>query len=116
MWILAFTIDDATVQWVIAGVASSLTVLGTLAWAGGRKFVVFIKPHIEGFFTSHKSLVDTMTKQVPVVTETLKKLGETQDRQCETLARHDELHEQHKQKLDKIWGRLSDTKDERKPQ
>lgn len=100
--ILAYEIDPATVNWILGGIAGLAAPVGLAIWAGFRKFIAFIKPHVEGFFQSHKTLVDTMSEQVPIVSDTLKKLGETQMRQCETLEQHSKLLEAHGGKLETL--------------
>ncbi len=97
--ILAYEIDTATVNWVVACITAASVPAGALIWRWCSQFVAFIKPHIVGFFTSHKAFVDTFSEQIPRVTETLEKFGET-------LAKHDALHEQHANKLDKIINKI----------
>jgi len=100
--LLGYDIDPATVNWLIVGAASIVTTVFGGIYAGGRRFATFIKPYIVDFFTSHKALVDTMSEQVPVVSATLAKLGETQQQQVATLEKHSQILELHGGKLDKL--------------
>jgi len=103
MCVLAITIDDSIVNWVAGICAIAIPAAGTTIVMLWRKLVAFIQPLIVGFFKSHQDsfaaqteLANEMKNQLPIVTETLKKLGETQEQQCKTLEQHGQLLVDHK--------------------
>jgi uncharacterized protein YneF (UPF0154 family) len=101
-----FTIDAATLNWLIGGTAAVLTTVGGGLWVSLRKLCEFLKPHIVGFFTSHKTLVDTMSEQVPIVTATLAGVNQNLERFGETQAQHGVMLNQHGETLAQIKARL----------
>jgi len=107
---LAMTIDDSFINWLIGGAAVCLPAIGTTIVLLWRKLIAFIQPKIENVFKSHTELVDKMTANVPVVADTMKsmaatleklgdtqeKIGQTQDKQADTLELHTKkLESQH---------------------
>lgn len=103
------TFDDATmkavwayVQWGAFALIPIFTGIGYAIRRGWLSFIGFIKPKVENAFDAHTTLVNTMAEQLPVVSATLSKLGDTQQQQCTTLEQHSKLLELHGGKLDKL--------------
>lgn len=97
-----FVIDDTMQKAIWAAVIAAVGGLAYWARVGWLSLIGFIKPKIEKAFDSHTNLVDTMADQLPVVSATLSKLGETQQQQCSTLEQHSKILELHGGKLDKL--------------
>ncbi len=100
--ILAFEIDQATFNWILSGCASLLATIGLAIWRYGSMFIAWIKPQIEGVFTAHKALVETMNCYVPVVKEQLDTLQSSQEQHGKKLDAHADILDEHGQKLDRI--------------
>lgn len=93
-------------NWIWTGLCVVVpSVLGTL-YMGWRKFIAWITPKANEMFDAHTGLVNEMKTHVPVVSETLKKLQETQDRQCETLEQHGQRLEGHHKSLQEILAEV----------
>jgi hypothetical protein len=113
MFLLALVIEDSLVHWVIGLLAVGLPTVGTVIVALWRQFIAWISPLIKGFFDSHqrtfdaqRALAEEMQKQVPVVADTLQKLGQTQQQQCETLDQHSETLERHGDAIHEILSNV----------
>lgn len=103
------TLDDATLNWIYGMVAVAVPTVGGTVVLLWRKFVAYITPKVTDAFNAHTGLVNEMKTQIPIVGETLKKLGETQEKQCETLDQHSEMHKETRKTLQEINDRLSST-------
>lgn len=100
--IFAVVIDDGVVNWILTGLAVALPAIGTTIIMLWRKFIAWLAPRANGAFEAHTGLINQLKTQVPIVSETLSKLGETQDRQCQTLEQHGKLLEGHNTRLDEL--------------
>ncbi|CAB4191358.1 hypothetical protein UFOVP1229_22 [uncultured Caudovirales phage] len=105
-----FTIDPATMNWLLGGTAAVLTTVGGGLWMAIRKLCEFLKPHIVDFFTSHKTLVDTMAEQAPNVTAMLAGVNRNLERFGETQTQHGAMLNQHGETLAQIKARLDNAK------
>lgn len=99
---LAMLIDDAFVNWLLAGAAVVVPTIVTTVVMLWRKLIAFLKPMIVDAFSSHTKLVNTLDEQVPLVTSTLQKLQENQNIYRERLNEHGQTLNDHGEKLDKI--------------
>lgn len=100
--VLAIVIDDTVVNWVIGVLSVIVPTVGTTIVVLWRKLIAFMKPKVESAFDAHTGLVRELKTQVPMVAETLRKLGDTQDQQCKTLEQHGKILEGHHTKIDEI--------------
>ncbi len=118
--ILAVVIDDSIVHlatWVCVVV---IPTIGGSIWCVWRKFIAWLSTKAElawekGIATvdEHNAMVSEMKAQVPVVTETLKSLGETQKLQCKTLENHGQKlsdHHIYLQEMKETLKRIEDRK------
>lgn len=100
--LLAFVVDDSLINWIIGTVAVTVPPSIATTIVMWKKLIAFLKPKIERLFDAHSGLVEEMKTQVPVVSQTLAKLGDTQDKQCQTLEQHGKILESHDQKMETI--------------
>ena len=106
---LALIIDDTIVNWILGTAAVVLPATGTALVMAWRNLGAYFGPLIRGLidkvysaFDAHTSLATEMKNQIPIVGETLKKLGDTQEKQCETLDQHSKILETHQGQLKEI--------------
>jgi hypothetical protein len=104
----AIVIDDNYINWLLGLIAVALPTIGTTIVLLWKKFLAYITPKVTEAFNAHTGLVNEMKLQIPIVGKTLKKLGDTQEKQCDTLERHSKWHEQHAEKLNKLMTSWSD--------
>lgn len=83
--LLSFVVDDAVVNWIASGLAVAFPIAIAVARSMWIKFIAWSKPMIEHWWTEQTSLISTLNSQVPIVNETLRKIGESQDRHSEKL-------------------------------
>lgn len=109
----SLVIDDQVLSWIYGALALAIPAIGGTVVVLWKKFIAYITPKVTNAFEAHTGLVNEMKTQIPIVGEALKKLGETQDKQCETLERHSEKHEETAKMLKQIAEKLSSSHDAR---
>lgn len=108
--LLAYNIDNELVHWVLAAIVSAIGAAAPFVIMAWRKFIGWIGPMIQAWFSGQTNLVNTLNEQAPMMASTLKKLGETQDRQCQTLDTHTLRLDGHDQHLREILGLVREKK------
>lgn len=104
--ILAIVIEPSDATWLIVTIGGTLTTAAGGFWLAGKKLAIFLKPHVEGAFNSHKKLVEIATDQIPVMNATLTGVNQTLTRLSETQDSHTEILQAQGDTLDKIRARL----------
>lgn len=107
MYLLAYEIDPALVHQIAYAVGGIvLTVLSAIG-LGIKQVWAFFKPIITETSKNHNNLVIKLNQQVPLVSDSLSTLCETQSDQCKSLEKHGQsleelrkLHGEHSEKLD----------------
>ena len=107
---LAVEIDIATINWLVVTVVGALGTAGGGLWLAGKRLAVFLKPHIEQFFTAHNKLVTIASDQIPIMSETLTNVSDTLTRLSDTQDSHSEILHQQGESLEKIRARLEKKK------
>ncbi len=114
-------VEATTIALIVTSIVTILMGIGGAIWAAGRAFAAFVGPKISDAFESHAKavtagteLANEMKVQVPMVTESLSKLCDTQSEQCEALKslnaaseRNEKLHQEAGSKLDRILGHIT---------
>jgi len=108
--LVGIEVDIATINWALVTLAGALGTAGTGIWLAGKRLATFLRPHIEQFFTAHNKLVTIASDQIPVMSRTLSDVSQTLKRLSDTQDSHSEILHQQGESLEKIRARLEQKK------